>query len=450
MNFRYIKATFIASFAMMSLMGFSQSNVLQIMKNQTYMPREWKNIMSVDFDSVGNKFVINSIEDSSVTMPIEDLMSIPSGPTIPAIYITTDRYLTEIPSKTVDESAVLYMKGFGRHADFEETKVAIRGRGNSSWAQWKKKPYRLKFDKKQELCGLNKAKSYVLLANAVDPSLMQNAVTSKIAEMLDMPYNNVYVPVDVFLNDIYKGSYMLTNKPGINAGSVDIDEDNSIMWELDTNYDEDYKFHSPIYGLPVQVSDPDVDDATFQYWKSDFNAMESAVSRQDCADYIDLDLFARFILVNDIVKNDELGHPKSLKLYKTKGDKYKFGPLWDFDGAMGFWGAGGQDFYTQKLITERVSRTRFLQDIEKMPQARAAYKAYWKEIRERLDEIMDFIDEYAAMFRTSGYRDVELYKGSQTGIYPYSAYDIDESVEQMKQWLRWRFAAIDNFDIVKN
>lgn len=447
MQRQYIKAALCAMFSFASLFAYSQSSVLQIMKNKTYMPREWSNISSIEFDSIGNSFTIYSDGEEDIKMPIEDLLSLPAGHTIPIVYINTDRYLTEIPSKTVYESATISIKGLGIYDDLEETAVEIRGRGNSSWVQWAKKPYRLKFDSKQKPCDLNKAKSFVLLANACDPSLMQNAVTMKIAEMVGMPFNNIYVPVDVFLNGIYKGSYMMSNKPGINAGSVDIDEKTSIMWEIDTNYDEDMKFHSTYYNLPVMVSDPDIDSDRFQYWKADFNEMEAAVYRGNCANYIDLDLYARFILVNDIVKNDELNHPKSLKMYKTEGDKYKFGPLWDFDGAMSYWSTG--EYYSTRLINDRVPRVKFLQDIEKMAEVKAAYKAYWLEIRERLPEILQFIDDYAVLLRSSAYRDIQIWGGSQTGLYPYAAYNFDESVQQLKAWLEARFKAIDKFDIVK-
>jgi hypothetical protein len=44
----------------------------------------------------------------------------------------------------------------------------IRGRGNSSWEWYPKKPYRIKLDTKHKILGLDKAKSWVLLANYRD------------------------------------------------------------------------------------------------------------------------------------------------------------------------------------------------------------------------------------------------------------------------------------------
>ena len=50
----------------------------------------------------------------------------------------------------------------------------IRLRGNSTM-KYDKKPYRIKFDKKQSLFGLDSAKSWVLLADWKDRSMMNNS-----------------------------------------------------------------------------------------------------------------------------------------------------------------------------------------------------------------------------------------------------------------------------------
>ena len=87
----------------------------------------------------------------------------------------------------------------------------MKGRGNSTWG-YPKKPYRLKLNKKAEICGLGKAKNYVLLANHLDPTLMLNSVAFKIGRLLELPFTNHAIPVDVVLNGIYKGSYLLTEQ----------------------------------------------------------------------------------------------------------------------------------------------------------------------------------------------------------------------------------------------
>ena len=55
-----------------------------------------------------------------------------------------------------------------------EGRGRIRGRGNSTWEWYPKKPYRIKLDKKASLLGLDEDKDWVLLANYRDPTHLMN------------------------------------------------------------------------------------------------------------------------------------------------------------------------------------------------------------------------------------------------------------------------------------
>ena len=58
----------------------------------------------------------------------------------------------------------------------EEMNMRIKLRGNSTFAA-DKKPFKIKFDSKQSLFGLDKAKDWVLLANYYDKSNIRNYLT---------------------------------------------------------------------------------------------------------------------------------------------------------------------------------------------------------------------------------------------------------------------------------
>ena len=296
--------------------GYNVLQPIDIIGNN-YSPLKWEEIDSIHLTSLGDKVNIEleDINGSNYCFDLDEYY-IYSGKTVPLIVITTEELMEEIPDKINYQTANISISGFGDYKDFEG-EVQIRGRGNTSWIMFPKKPYRLKFEKKQELCGLKKAKSFVLTANWTDVSLMQNPIASFIGKMLDLPFTHTMIPVDVIFNGSYRGSYLLTNKPGINSGSVDIDEDTSVMWELDNSYDEDMKFKSPIYNLPVMLSDPDMDEERFEYWKQDFIEMERAVSEGNIEDWIDLEIYAKYRIIYDIMYNKEIGHPKSVKIYKT-------------------------------------------------------------------------------------------------------------------------------------
>lgn len=422
-----------------TLISVSQNQVLQIFENLKYTPVQWKDITDFNVLENENQFEINikTIDENQIFLPYNDSILIQTGLSIPHIEIITEEDLAEIPDKINYKDAKFFVNGFGSF-DNISTDVSIRGRGNSSWG-FEKKPYRLKFDKKLSLCGLPKAKNYVLLANYTDASLMQFVIATKIAQMLEMPYTNKVVPVDVTLNGIYKGAYLLTNKPGINAGSVDIDEDNSIMWELDVNYDEDWKFKSEIYQLPVMAVDPDMNEDLFEMWKADFNEMEKAAIVLNAKEYVDLDMFARYLLVNEILANNEIGWPKSVKMYKTLGEKYKFGPIWDFDIACGYVLSTGEA-YTTTQIEKPVWINPLFDDFIQEEEFKSAIKLHWEFIKAHKSEIFDFIETYAEQIKNSAHRNTKL----------WSHYDDwEDSIEELKNYLEMRFLAIDKFEMLK-
>lgn len=403
-----------------------RSQVLQIFEGRSYNPVELDNLDVISFDLDKDLMILQESNGNTKSFKFNDSSNYVIGKSIPLINLTTTEYVEEISSKTTYLEGTFFLQGFGEFEDIERD-VNIRGRGNSSW-EFIKKPYRLKFDKKVSLCGLPSAKNYVLLANFMDCSLIQNALAFKIGAMLGLPYTNKAVPVDVVLNGIYKGSYLLTNKPGINAGSVDIDENNSIMWELDVVFDEDLKFKSPVFDLPVMVADPsEMDEGTFEYWKNDFIEMEKAVYNRKAVDYVDLEIAAKYLVVYEILRNDEIGYPKSFKMYKTKGKKYIFGPLWDFDVAMGKIWLG--ECYNPNKIDKPLWKNNLLSNLSLDPIFKEYFTINLKFIIDKIPELIIFIDDYSKEIRDSAVRNQMLYPEYE---------DFDQSVIKLKDWLKKR------------
>lgn len=425
--------TFVAAW-LFAVPAFAENEVLQVFQNKSYKPVPWEKIDKITFSNTSGTMNIIEGDGTSTIVNLDEGLNIPSAKAIPALYITTDEPLYEIPDKINYKTGQINLLGFDTYDDVTAD-VNIRGRGNSSW-QNPKKPYRLKFNKKISLCGLPSAKNYVLLANSTDPTLMNFAVATKLGEWLDLPFTNKVVPVDVFLNRRYLGSYMLTNKPGINAGSVDIDEENSVMWELDKYFDEDMKFRSPLLDLPVMLSDPDMDEATFEKWKADFIAAEEAVVNGNASEYFDLDEFARYLLVYDIMANNDSGHPKSVKLYKTEGGKYTFGPMWDFDISAGYYWFTSVIF-TFDYVGDLMWRNQLFLQLERDPAAQEAREKYWQQIKPRFGELMEFIDIYAETIRQSAYRNQTINNVDK---------DFDAAVDRVKQWYKLRFEKFETLE----
>ena len=63
---------------------------------------------------------------------------------------------------------------------------------------------------------------------------------------------------------------------------------------------------------------------------------------QDITRHVDLEQLARFLMVNELISNFELYHPKSTFCYRESFEsdtsKYVFGPVWDLDWAFGYEG----------------------------------------------------------------------------------------------------------------
>lgn len=97
----------------------------------------------------------------------------------------------------------------------------IKGRGNSTWKRFPKKPYKLKLDKKTDLLGMGKNKHWVLLANYIDESCMRNMLAGDIATRMGVgAMDGTWV--EVVLNGKPAGNYMLCEHVRISEDRVDV------------------------------------------------------------------------------------------------------------------------------------------------------------------------------------------------------------------------------------
>ena len=392
-----------------------------------------------DFSSpVVYQFIMRNGETFQYTVKAEFLLS-----AIPELTITTtDPSIAEIPSKDYYLEGTLAVNGRGGYEDYTG-KTEVKGRGNSTWG-YPKKPYRLKLNKKAEICGLGKAKNYVLLANHLDPTLMLNSVAFKIGRLLELPFTNHAIPVDVVLNGIYKGSYLLTEQIEVKENRVDLDENNSVMWELDSYWDDEPKFKSTAFNLPVMVKDPDLTTEQFEYWKKDFNAFTTQFAKEPLegnsyVDMIDIESDAKFLITFNLVHNMEINHPKSVFLHKEGNGKYVMGPIWDFDWAYDYEGTSNHfGRYNTPLFSSSMNGVgtaffqRFLQD----SRVKAIYKRTWQDFKNnKLDALLQYVDDYAVMLKPSVERNSELWENTRS---------FDTKVKELKTWLRNRADYIDS------
>lgn len=356
----------------------------------------------------------------------------------------------DISSKEYYLDAEIIIDGGGIFPSMTDS-VQVKGRGNSSWSSnpADKNPYRLKFASKRKPLGLKNAKSWVLLANKITGSMMTNPIGMMVANLLKLPAPNHMIPVDLYVNGVYKGSYTFTEKVGFSNNSVEIEnEEVAALIELDRYFDEalTQMYPSPIYYLPVMVKEPEfgVDQTfvTLDIVKQRFNALESTVKNGgNIAPLVDMESLARYMVMNEYILNREMLMPKSTYLYHTDmlsdTGRFVFGPAWDLDYAYGcdtnnnfFYASTSQNFYQTSYNT---SGKRFFTALHNRADVGQLIYRVWKTFMrgEGLDELCEFCQDYYDFAAPSLISDTQLWNN---GLFDYEF----QAYVKAPQWLRNR------------
>lgn len=217
-----------------------------------------------------------------------------------------------------------------------------RERGNAS-RDFPKKPWRIKFDKKQNVLDAPaKAKKWTLINNYGDKTLMRNLLAFELSKRMGMTYTPYGTAVDVLLNGEYKGCYQLCDQVTINKNRVNITEmtpeDNQgsaltggYLIEVDAYANKEKSWFNSNKGNPVTIKSPDEDEITAnqkQYIRNFFNKMEN-----QWPTYLDVNSFLRHFLVGELSGNTDTYW--SVFMYKDRDeDLLHVGPVWDFDLAF--------------------------------------------------------------------------------------------------------------------
>ena len=245
----------------------------------------------------------------------------------------------EIVSKEEELSSTVYIISEEGTNLLATTETGVRGRGNASWDQFPKKPYRLKFKSKQSPLGAPaSAKKWTLISNYSDKSLMRNILAFEASRRIGQAYTPYCHPVDVIVNGEYRGCYQLCDQ--VEAAEGRVPAKDGYLIEIDAYAWKEVSAFWSWRGTPVTIKHPDEDDITDsqrQHIESFFNQMETAALGEDFTDpekgyrkYLDLESFLRNLLVGDFCGNTDLLW--SVYMYKDATDgKLYTGPTWDHD-----------------------------------------------------------------------------------------------------------------------
>lgn len=321
----------------------------------------------------------------------------PSG-TLPIIYITTENS-AEITSTESYTGATFYIdaKSSGYASTGTETSqiaMKIRGRGNSSWTNYDKKPYRVKLTTGQKLLGMSKSKNFALMAYADDEHAFLRATTGyKVSQLMGLVYTPDRRAVELVLNGDYKGLYFLTETVRIDKDRVPIvkqdDEatDAAIItggWLLEIDNAESAEQVTITEGngstMRFTYKDPEaLSAAQTDYLMSQLNGMNDAIYNADKSngswqEYIDIDTLARYYIVQEVMDNTEAFHG-STYLYKNRSaeSNWNFGPVWDFANSLRR--TEQKFFYQDSPFTPQ----HWISEIVKFPAFQEKVKELWHD-----------------------------------------------------------------------
>lgn len=396
-----------------------------------------------DFEPYGRRYTVvaDFLTDHSTRVPRIDIN------TVDGVNITSkDDYV----------DAEIIIDGAGVFPSMTDS-VQIKGRGHTSWSNDPnaKNPYRLKFESKKKPLGLTAGKSWVLLANKISGSMLTNALAMKAASLIGTPAANHIIPVDLYINGVYKGSYNFTEKLGISNNSIDLeDETVATLIKLDCNYDEvsTQKFRSTPYNHYCNIKDPDFAEGntqlTLNMIKQRFNAFCKAVKDStDLSKHADIDYLARYLLLNELVCNYEIFHPKSGYCYHenilSEDHTFIFGPVWDFDWAFGY--QTNRNYYKCKSTVDYYNiynwgQSTFFRRLHNYPAvARRLYQLCKEFVENDIDELCDYCEEYYRYAKPS----LELNVTNETTSSVDNT-DYEAQWQLAATWLRKRANAVLN------
>ncbi len=335
----------------------------------------------------------------------------------------------------------------------------IRGRGHGTW-EADKKPYRFKLKKSLDLLGMGANKNWILLANRYDSALLRNRIISYIGEQMGLSYTPQSVPVDLVVNGEYRGSYVLSEQVRIGKSRIEIDElkeediaepevSGGYLVCLNPDYDEaaenifitnrmvrfgneEPQFSEGENGVPEQKA----------YITSYLQETEDVIFADDedkrPADYMDMRSAADYWWIQEFSGNHDAFITGSTYLYKERGGKLYWGPLWDFDLSLGD-GLDAVDGFAHRNMIWLDHLRAYDPEYQQLLYER------WKVLEPVIADLVregGVIDAYAEEIRKSWEDDQRRWPipDDDGGTVKQ---DFDQEIERLKNWMEQRRAWIN-------
>ena len=140
---------------------------------------------------------------------------------LPVLSLTSDTAYNAVEKET--ETAVqISLQGAGYSPEkLYEGGGTIHLRGNST-AQLDKRPFKLRLDEKSGLLGMKKKRHWVLLANAIDSTLLRNQLAYELSAAFGAEYHMDSRQVTLIYNGAYYGVYQICEQIRIGKNRIEI------------------------------------------------------------------------------------------------------------------------------------------------------------------------------------------------------------------------------------
>ncbi len=320
---------------------------------------------------------------------------------------------------------------------------------------------------------MGKSKHWVLLANYYDTSLTIDRLVGWLGDQMGLSYTPRGVPVDLYMNESYYGSYLLMEEVRVDSSRVDIDvvdegasDPNSLEITGDyligmeakltsqshecftTTRGNTYSYSTPEYGAELT----DAERAQQAYLLSHMERVEDAIYSKDLTssngdnlwDLMDQASAADYWWIQEFTGNCDAFTTPSTYLYKlrdtldadgamTTGKLY-WGPLWDFDFVWGQFFAKGFDNASGSWTA------RLRQD----PAFVELLKERWEVLDETLEQVTiegGLLDQYLEEMSQSWEGNYERWPKEETT--DWSGGSFFEAIEELRAHIDARRAWIN-------
>ena len=429
-----------------------------------------------------------------LTFPIILSSQIFTESNLPIIFIDTDN--EEIP----DEPRILATMGIIDNGpeqtnfiwdDFNhfDGYIGIETRGNSTQG-FEKKTYRIELwdenenDISESLLGMPEEEDWILHSMVIDKTQLRIPLSFYLFQRMGH-YSSNWKFVELVINDEYQGLYILCENIKRDNNRVDIAK----LEENDTSGDEvtgGYILRIDWLGEPGFESNYDSQEGTpmfFQWYypKADnmiyeqSNYIEDWITNFENAvfspsyynssgfrynEYIDLNSFTDFLLINELSKNAD-GYKLSTYIHKERdsnGGKLNAGPIWDFDQTFGVSLVCSNHDYTgwtylqnQPDCEDLMSMPMWWQHMMEDELFTNHLNCRWNEMRSSFlhqDSIFMWIDNHEELISNAVERNFERWDdfiGEYIWIEPEPIPETyDEEILAMKNWISNRLLWLDS------